>query len=525
MGKGTIITSLGDGEYTVELTLMRERFDAAIASMTAQIATLTTYINILPYGTAKTLAQLKRTALQKRITYMEANFIDDPTVTAWCADSTDDLTGAVGTIEVPGERGTAQVQPGYDGNAAYDSDRDGQLARNLNLPVDGAGTFYNLAMLPGWQKWKPTFRYGTITAKPTQDTADVTLDAAISSQQDLDINQSTTLSAVPISYETCDGGIFGVSDEVLVRFNDQDWTDPEIVGFKDNPKACATILTADIATQTWTPRWKGDLSNVALTASGGVPPYVISVIDNVSGGNFVSNVGGDAVWEVGAKADGDDEFRVTDSIPNTGDTVTENIWGPGVGYVNTGTLYNASFEDTRALYGIGPFDSDYIEFPFAWQTSGGGQGDSSKTGVSAERAHANSRSMRFNTIAVPPSGGTFSLDSAQSPVVNTFDLPSSGILTTVHVWVWFDTGMEPIPPLTGRNVGVRIYDASSFVNQVNTNITKSVITYPNGQWIEFDYQWTTVNTTGNTFHIEIDAFYNASEEGRCYIDDVTFTTP
>jgi hypothetical protein len=105
------------------------------------------------------------------------------------------------------------------------------------MALTPAAAFYNLAMLPGWQKWKPTYRYGTITAIDG-DTATLTLEAVTSTQQSLGVNQTSTLTNVPIEYMSCNGAAFEVGDEVLVKFTGQDWASPKIIGFKDNPVAC-----------------------------------------------------------------------------------------------------------------------------------------------------------------------------------------------------------------------------------------------------------------------------------------------
>jgi len=96
-------------------------------------------------------------------------------------------------------------------------------------------------MLPGWQKWKPTYRYGAITALDG-DTADVSLDSALSSQQGLNVNQAGVLTGVDIEYMSCDGAAFDVGDEVLIQFSGQDWASPKVIGFKEEPKACAIAL-------------------------------------------------------------------------------------------------------------------------------------------------------------------------------------------------------------------------------------------------------------------------------------------
>ncbi len=67
-----------------------------------------------------------------------------------------------------------------------------------------ASVFYNLAMLPGWQKWRPTFRIATIS-NIDNDLCDISLDVATSSHQGLNVNAQASYSGVPIMYMECNG--------------------------------------------------------------------------------------------------------------------------------------------------------------------------------------------------------------------------------------------------------------------------------------------------------------------------------
>lgn len=121
---------------------------------------------------------------------------------------------------------------------AYDASKDGQLQ-----PTKGgtpASTFHHWAMFAGWQKWKPTYRYGTISAIDYDaDTCSVTLLATTSAAKWANVNQSATLIGVPIEYMACNAGAFAVGDQVVVKFTDQDWTKPKVIGFRTNPKPCS----------------------------------------------------------------------------------------------------------------------------------------------------------------------------------------------------------------------------------------------------------------------------------------------
>lgn len=237
MGKGTIISHTGDGQYQVSMLYNVERAQAEKAANLAKIANLEAQISAETDNQKLNILKLQKLSVEKRNEALDA-IPESETITAWCADLTEDLTGEVGLIEVPGEPQAFNIQPGYEGNAAYDPSRDGQLTPTLAM--DPAAALYNLAMLPAWQKWKPTYRYGTITAI-TGDTADVILDAATSTQQGLSVNQASTLTNVPIEYMYCNGTAFEVGDEVLVKFAGQDWSNPVVVGFIEGPKSCGWI--------------------------------------------------------------------------------------------------------------------------------------------------------------------------------------------------------------------------------------------------------------------------------------------
>ena len=254
MGKGTIKSGGTNGEYVVTLNFDRAKITAEIARLTASIAALAAYIATLPEGTEKTVAELQKTALEKRIAYLSGAAVPaDEDVSAWCADLTENLTGVVGTIEVPGERGVVQIRPGYGGGAAFSAARDGQIRATMAGTPEAA--FYNLAMLPGWQKWMPTFRHGVITAIDyALDTCSVTLDAATSSQQSLAVNQSASLTNVPIEYMECDAEAFAIGDAVLVAFTGQDFSAPKVIGFKTHPAGCCLFsegFTTDAYSYAW----------------------------------------------------------------------------------------------------------------------------------------------------------------------------------------------------------------------------------------------------------------------------------
>lgn len=237
MGKGVVISGGDDGLYSIKLNLNKDRVETLLGIIDNQIAALSTKLAGMEEGKKKEVVKLKQSSYKKKKEYLQNNQVEDPTMSVWCADLTEDVSGNVGTIEIPGERDIVQIQPGYEDNAAYNQTRDGQL--QLAVAGTPASVFYNLAMLPGWQKWMPTYRHGIISNIDTDNnTCDVTLDKVKSSQQSLKINQTDKLTGIAIEYMSCDAVAFENGDSVLVEFAGQEWSGAKVVGFKDNPKPC-----------------------------------------------------------------------------------------------------------------------------------------------------------------------------------------------------------------------------------------------------------------------------------------------
>jgi hypothetical protein len=199
MGKGTILGEGSGGQYSVEVELDTTRIQAEISRLTGRISQVETMMAGIEDEKRKSYYRILLTSLQKKKSYLENHKPENPVLSAWCADLSEDLTGTVGTIEVPGERGTVLIQPGHEGGASYNAGRDGILAPSVSLSP--AAVFYDLAMKPGWQKWKPTYRFGTITALDG-DVCSVTLEGATNSETGLGVNQSNTINDCPIGYMT-----------------------------------------------------------------------------------------------------------------------------------------------------------------------------------------------------------------------------------------------------------------------------------------------------------------------------------
>lgn len=246
MGKGTIISGGIGGEYSVEIAHRLTVLNDNIAKNTASLVTVNAQIAAETDKDKLTKLKLTKASLLAEQKYLQ-ELATKINTTGWCVDVTEDMTGTVGTIEVPGERGTF---------VNIHSDNVHTPARDGKLQKAGAGktaaVIWNLAMLPGWQKYKPTYRYGTITSLTISeseggtDYCDVTLEASVSTQQSLDVNQTTTLSNVPIEYMDCNGAGFKIGDVVVVQFTNQDWNSPKVIGYKTKPKYCHHIALISV---------------------------------------------------------------------------------------------------------------------------------------------------------------------------------------------------------------------------------------------------------------------------------------
>ena len=290
MGRGTIVANLGEGHYSITLDYgsaeIAERvasYDEEIASYDARIITAQSEAASAAVGSTDLwnavdgaintyrasptaanneavieaadiaatfnaqLAEIDRRLLWLRIDRAglisrKATFEAVPVTEsrdAWCADYTIDATGLVSTIEINGEGPEILIGPSPETPTSADGLMTARMA------MSGAATYLNAALLPGWQKFSPTYRLAEITAINRElDTCSVTLDEALSSAQDLDINQELVLLNVPFDYMDCNNAPFLFGDRVVVGFTAQDWDQPKVIGFESNPRPCTEWIWA-----------------------------------------------------------------------------------------------------------------------------------------------------------------------------------------------------------------------------------------------------------------------------------------
>ncbi|MCK2095621.1 hypothetical protein [Thauera aromatica] len=177
-------------------------------------------------------AKFEVEALRRKKVEMES-LEAEKTVSAWCADYTESAAGDVATLEIPGEPANTVIAPACRPHQSADG---AVVKRELMSPEQA---FFNAAILPGWQKFRPTYRAGVaVSINRSANTMTVALDATPSSAYALGINRQDTMADVPIQYMTCGAYAFIVGDRVVVQFNGYDWSSPAVIGFESNPRPC-----------------------------------------------------------------------------------------------------------------------------------------------------------------------------------------------------------------------------------------------------------------------------------------------
>jgi hypothetical protein len=248
MGRAQIIRNDGEGLYTIEVKHDTTAAVAELSKLNAILSKVEAKIaeencNPEPDPNVINALEIRKTALEKRIegvtTARDADFL----TTAWCADRTEGLTGEVGTIEPGTEmKNGINIRPGFEDDAAFVRTRDGQATPFLTMGV--ADAMVNFALMPAIQRWRPTYRYATIsTIDHAENRCRVILEPLFSSIRGLDINPQAAYDDVPIEYMSCDATAFEDGDAVIVKFDPYSVSgQPRVIGFKDHPKGCGIIL-------------------------------------------------------------------------------------------------------------------------------------------------------------------------------------------------------------------------------------------------------------------------------------------
>jgi len=272
MGKAVIREHIGAGLYRVDIYTDSDGLDARVAALNEQIAALFADITDMEARLAELLASAKadplnagilgqlyglrydlgRAKIRKSALTLERDRLASiPSLIEgrqiWCADLSEELSGDVALLEMAGDLDAGVViRPGHADGAAHDMPRDGIWQHSA--ATSAWRNFYHLSILPGHQKYKPRARIGAVTAvNDAADTVDVTLDATPSRYEcdgwswgpgNIDLNQTPTLSSVPVVYMACNAAPYEIGDRVIVEWPTRDWAEPRVIGFESNPKPC-----------------------------------------------------------------------------------------------------------------------------------------------------------------------------------------------------------------------------------------------------------------------------------------------
>lgn len=203
----TLVVSASSAKSAAEAVLnsaINSGIDADITSARNNL-----YAKVAAYASAvhaRALLKAELIALKK-----EKDYLNEVTMTVlvddvWCADLTEDLAPGteVGMIEINGEGDDEDnqiiIMPG------------GKAGIGVLSPAgegSAAGLAYNMAIFPWWQKWKPTYRIGTITSitksgssagSGASVTCNLTLDVSVSSVKGE--NKIVSISGTPPTIKT-----------------------------------------------------------------------------------------------------------------------------------------------------------------------------------------------------------------------------------------------------------------------------------------------------------------------------------
>lgn len=279
MSQCEITENLGAGKYKAKRIKNLDRAEYYSAELAQKISDIDTQLSNPDLDNF-----LRALLLNQKATYTNQKAIIDAeiakannVINIWCIDYTDNLQigDIVGVCDIPGEMRYTNIQPGWNGNAIYNKVRDGRLQ-----PAVSAETwnhFLNACLMPGVRKWRPTYRYATITEiDKINDFAKITLQSSVSRYLFGDHNINPTnpdMANIPVNYMDCNAEVFEVGDTVVVFFN-YDWETPVIRGFKDNPKECCTCTGYAFDNP---PAYLAQDAVSAINVSEGCKPYNWSV--------------------------------------------------------------------------------------------------------------------------------------------------------------------------------------------------------------------------------------------------------
>lgn len=139
------------------------------------------------------------------------------------------------------------IYPGHSNNALYLPGTHGKNTPTAFLTPEAA--FYNAALFPAWQKWKPTYRVADITSIYGDLCSVAIYDPRTDEQQgDIDVDYDITYINVPFNVKSYAADRFAEGDRVIIRFVDQNYESPEVFGYYENPCTSTSTTTTTSST-------------------------------------------------------------------------------------------------------------------------------------------------------------------------------------------------------------------------------------------------------------------------------------
>lgn len=267
MGTATILENYGAGKYKISIDLGSLNRTATIDYLNSSINSTTNKINLIYVKMQALQAQYDALSwfqieernktnyayikLETQYKYLKIKRAQEIkkldryqsvsgviTLTTWCVDYSLSLTGTVSTLEIPNDPQNIVIAPG--GNARPTIASGALKSRYL---IDPNQLYWNVAALPGWQIFYPTYRIAKVDKVRDNGTVDVTLTTAESKHLSTtyNLNQRTSMTEVPVDYMSCNTAVFSVGDYCVVEFQGFNWNNPLVIGFPDNPKPPPSI--------------------------------------------------------------------------------------------------------------------------------------------------------------------------------------------------------------------------------------------------------------------------------------------
>lgn len=197
----------------------------------------------------KEIGNLQSTATDNEYESMQVFAVDYPhedqgPIPAGTVVGTTESYGAKGS-----ERGQADVElphphinilPSWNDEANYDESRDHQQRPFGAMTTSEA--LMNMMQFLYVANKNPSYCVGTLQSKDDQtNTGTVTISGVTPAGREPEGFEYQTLSSVPIVYQECHAKVFKPGDKVVVKFGAENFGNPTVIGFAENPKECKML--------------------------------------------------------------------------------------------------------------------------------------------------------------------------------------------------------------------------------------------------------------------------------------------